>query len=442
MTASHHRSATARATEGLSPLALVAGMSGNLMEWYDFALYGVLAATLGELFFPHGSRLVALLSVFGVFAAGYVMRVLGGALFGHVGDRVGRRRALLLSAVAMAVATSLVGCLPTHATAGVVAPILFTILRLVQGLSVGGEFTTSITYLIEHAPPGRRALQGSFAGLTAGAGILLGSAMGSALFALYTTEEILAWAWRLPFLLSVPLGLSLTLLRSTLPDDAPAATTASPSARDVENGNTTTRSPVWRVLRAHPGEILRGALLGFGPNAGFYAIAVFLASFLATEHILPERSALSLETASIAWIVILTPLAGHLADRIGRRPMVVAGMVGSALFAVPLLLLLRTGGPTADLIAELAFATLVVATLAPYQVWLAERFPRDLRASGLGLAYNGAAGILGGTTPLVCATLAELTKSDLAPGAYVAFACLTSLIVALRTGETGDRPLS
>jgi len=434
-----------RTTTSLSPLGLLAGMSGNLMEWYDFALYGVLAATLGELFFPHGSRLVALLSVFGVFAAGYVMRLAGGALFGHVGDRLGRRRALLISAVAMAVATSLVGCLPTYATAGILAPILFTVLRLVQGLSVGGEFTTSITYLVEHAPPGRRALQGSFAGLTAGAGILLGSAIGSALFGLYTPQQVLDGAWRLPFLLSVPLGLSLALLRSTLPDDAPAAaasvTARATSAATGEAGGAAS-SPVWRVLRTHPGEILRGALLGFGPNAAFYAIAVFLASFLATEHILPESSALGLETASIALIVILTPLAGFLADRLGRRPMVIAGTAGAALFAIPLFHLLHDAGPTGDLAAELVFASLVVLSLAPYQVWLAERFPRDLRASGLGLAYNGAAGILGGTTPLVCAALVEATGSELAPGAYVAFACVTSLVVALRTGETGNAPLA
>lgn len=428
---SHTSDERARDEQGLTPLALLAGMSGNLMEWYDFALYGVLAATLGELFFPHGNRLLALLSVFGVFAAGYVMRILGGAWFGHVGDRLGRRRGLLLSTVAMAVATSLVGCLPTYASVGIAAPLLFTLLRLVQGLSVGGEFTTSLTYLVEHAPPRRRGLQGSFASLTAGAGILLGSAVGNALFALFSTEQVLAWAWRLPFLLSVPLGLSLALLRAALPDDAPSSP-AHAAAPAVGAGT----SPVWRVLREHPGEILRGALLGFGPNAAFYAIAVFLASFLATEKILPESSALSLQTASIAFMVVLTPLAGHLGDRFGRKPMVVAGLAGCLVAAVPLLMLLRDGSDTRDLWAELVFSGFVVATLSPYQVWLAERFPRELRVSGLGLAYNGAAGLLGGTTPLVCAALAEVTGSALAPGAYVAFACLVSLVIALRTGET------
>jgi MHS family proline/betaine transporter-like MFS transporter len=424
--------AVAPAPITLSAVGLIAGMSGNLMEWYDFALYGILASTLGELFFPHGTRLLALLSVFGVFAAGYVMRLVGGAAFGHIADHVGRRRALLLSAVAMASATTAVGCLPTYAALGIAAPILFTALRLVQGLSVGGEFTTSISYLIEHAPPHRRALQGSLASLTAGAGILLGSAIGNALFALFSTEQVLAWAWRIPFVLSVPLGVSLAVLRSTLPADA------APGERTAADR----RSPVWTVLRSRPADLVRGALLGWGPNTAFYTVAVFLGSFLATEHLLPERSALGLQTASIALMVVLTPVAGFLADLVGRRAMVIMSTAGCLAFAWPLLAILRDADPTNDLIAEFAFCTLIVAGLAPYQVWLAERFPRSLRGSGLGIAYNGAAGILGGTTPLACAALVELTGNPVAPAAYVAFAALVSLVIAARTPDTAHAPLS
>jgi MHS family proline/betaine transporter-like MFS transporter len=414
----------------LSPLALLAGMSGNLMEWYDFALYGVLAATLGQLFFPSGNRLLALLSVFGVFAAGYLMRLLGGAAFGHIADRLGRRRALLLSAATMAIATSAVGCLPTYASIGIAAPVLFTVLRLLQGLSVGGEFTTSISYLIEHAPPGRRALQGSFAGLTGGAGILLGSAMGNALFAIFDLDQVLAWAWRLPFLLSVPLGLSLAILRASLPEAPPAA------PRRAQE-----RSPVWTVLREHPGEIVRGALLGWGPNTSFYTLSVFLGSFLSAERLLPQQTALGLQTASIALMVVLTPVAGRLADRFGRKPLVMTSATACAILALPLLAVLRDGDPTNDLFAELLFGSMIVGGMAPFQVWLAERFPRSLRASGLGLAYNGAAGLLGGTTPLVSTALAEATGSPLAPGGYVMLACLVTLAMALRTPETGRDPL-
>jgi len=415
----------------LSPLALVAGMSGNLMEWYDFALYGVLAATLGQLFFPHGSRLAALLAVFGVFAAGFVMRVVGGAAFGHIGDRLGRRRALLVSASVMALATALVGCLPTYAQAGVWAPILFTLFRLLQGLSVGGEFTTSISFLIEHAPPRHRALQGSLAGCTGGLGILLGSAMGNALFSIFTHDDVLAWAWRLPFLLSVPLGLSLAVLRATLPADAPQAARA-----------PGTVSPVWAVLRSHPRRIVRGALLGWGPNSAFYTVAVFLGSFMATERMLPLQSALGLQTASIALMVVLTPLAGALADRVGRRRVVLSGLALLAALAAPLLMILRNGDPRDDLFAELLYSALIVCALPVYQVWIAESFPHAMRTSGLGLAYNGAAGILGGTTPLISTALADASGSALAPAAYVILACAVSFAMGLGTPETGDRPLT
>jgi MHS family proline/betaine transporter-like MFS transporter len=418
----------APAKQSLSPLAVAAAMCGNLMEWYDFALYGVLAATLGEVFFPSGSRLVALLAVFGVFAAGYFMRLVGGGAFGHIADRLGRRRALLLSAATMAGATALVGCLPSYTQVGVLAPVLFTLFRLLQGLSIGGEFTTSISYLIEHAPPGRRALHGSLAGCAGGVGVLLGSAMGTALFSVFTTDEVRTWAWRLPFLLALPLGLSLAVLRVGLPEDTP---------RDAAE-----RSPVSTVLRERPAEIVRGALLGWGANTSFYTIAVFLGSFLTVERLLPEHTALSIQTASIASMVILTPLAGALADRLGRKPLVLTSLIGCAVLAWPLLAILRNGNASDDWFAELIFAAFIVGGMAPYQVWLAERFPRGLRASGLGLAYNGAAGILGGTTPLLSTSLADATGSPLAPAAYVTIACLISLAVAMRTPETGRTPLT
>jgi MHS family proline/betaine transporter-like MFS transporter len=199
---------------------------------------------------------------------------------------------------------------------------------------------------------------------------------------------------------------------------------------------------VWAVLRRHPRQVLRGALVGWGPNSCFYFVAVFLGSFLPTERMLPLPSALGLETASIAFMLVLTLLAGALADRFGRRVLVLVGSAGCGLVVFPLLIIARGGDPTPDLVSQFVFSTFVVTALVPYQVWLTEQFPRSLRASGLGLAYNGAAGILGGSAPLVCTTLAELTGSALAPAGYIAFACLMTLTVAARIPETGDRPLA
>jgi MHS family proline/betaine transporter-like MFS transporter len=162
----------------LKPIAVIAGMAGNMMEWYDFALYGVMASTLGKLFFPQSNHLISIISVFGVFAAGYIMRLGGGAFFGHITDHYGRRIALLTSATVMAITTALVGFLPSYSVVGIAAPLLLVFLRLVQGLSTGGEFITSITYLVENAPPKHRGLIGTLAGSTASGGILLGSGAG------------------------------------------------------------------------------------------------------------------------------------------------------------------------------------------------------------------------------------------------------------------------
>lgn len=415
--------------EKMRPLALVAGISGNLMEWYDFGLYGVLAATLGKLFFPEGNGFVALLSVYGVFAAGYIARLAGGTVLGHIGDRFGRRRALLISVLVMAVATFLVGCLPTYATLGVFAPVLFTVFRLLQGVSVGGEFTTSLSYMVEHAPENHRAFQGSFASLSATSGILLGSATGNLLFSIFTTEQILAWAWRLPFLISLPMGIGIAVLRRVLPVDQP------PQAAKKQP------SPLVRVVREYPLLLVRGTLLGWGVTVAFYVSAVFLSSFLATGHFMDQKTALQAQTLAIAVIIIFTPLSGLLADHFGRKKIVLLTALASMTLAFPFFLALVSGGLVVDFLAIGVFSMWIGLGFSPYQVWLAEQFPASLRASGLGIAYNTCAGILGGTTPLVATALVQFSGSRIAPAGLVVVSALTTLGVALYMKETKGRPL-
>jgi MHS family proline/betaine transporter-like MFS transporter len=176
-------------------------MIGNVLEWYDFAIYGYFAAAIGRHFFPHQSPVAQLLSAFGVFAVGYLMRPVGGVLVGHIGDRFGRRAALTFSVAAMAIPTFLIGLLPGYATIGLAAPIALTLLRIAQGLSVGGEYTSSMVFLVEHAPEGRRGLMGALTSCGATGGILLGSAVGAAFAAAMPIETLDAWGWRIPFLL-------------------------------------------------------------------------------------------------------------------------------------------------------------------------------------------------------------------------------------------------
>jgi MHS family proline/betaine transporter-like MFS transporter len=192
---------------------IAAGMIGNVLEWYDFAIYGYFAATIGRHFFPHEDAVAQLLSAFGVFAIGYLMRPLGGALVGHIGDKLGRRTALTFSVAAMAIPTFLIGLLPGYQSIGLLAPIGLTLLRVVQGLSVGGEYTSSMVFLVEHAPEGRRGLMGALGASGATAGILLGSAVGAIFAGSMSTAALDAWGWRIPFLLGLMVGIAGNILR-------------------------------------------------------------------------------------------------------------------------------------------------------------------------------------------------------------------------------------
>jgi MHS family proline/betaine transporter-like MFS transporter len=192
---------------------IAAGMIGNVLEWYDFAIYGYFAATIGRQFFPNEDAVAQLLSAFGVFAIGYLMRPLGGVLVGHIGDTFGRRAALTFSVVAMAIPTFLMGLLPGYQTIGVLAPIGLTLLRVVQGLSVGGEYTGSMVFLVEQAPEGRRGLMGALGASGSTAGILLGSAVGATFAASMSTAALDAWGWRIPFLLGLLVGIAGYIFR-------------------------------------------------------------------------------------------------------------------------------------------------------------------------------------------------------------------------------------
>ena len=410
-------------------LPLLAGVSGNLMEWYDFGLYGVLAATLGKLFFSDSGGFTGLLSVYGVFAAGYIARVAGGTILGHIGDRFGRRRALLLSALVMALATFLVGCLPTIQTIGIAAPVLFTFFRLLQGLSVGGEFTTSLSYLIENAPLNRRAFHGSFAAMSATGGLLLGSATGNLLFSIFTAEEILQWAWRIPFLLSLPLGILIAILRSVLPADAPLESACQAP------------SPVVRVLKEHTSLVIRGALLGWGSAASFYLVAVFLSSYLATEHYLDQKSALAAQTLAIATVMVMVPVSGRLADLFGRKKMVLLSSTACLVCAFPLFMIFEKFALEGDFLAAGFFAMLVALGFTSYQIWIAELFPFDLRGSGLGISYNIAAGCFGGTTPLVATGLVQFSGHPVAPAALVVVTSLVTICTAWTLKDTTRKAL-
>ena len=306
---------------------IVAGAIGNVLEWYDFAVYGYFAAAIGRAFFPKEDPVAQVLSAFGIFAVGYVMRPIGGAVVGHIGDHYGRRAALSFSVLAMAIPTFLVGVLPGYVTLGLMAPIALTALRMVQGMSVGGEYTTSIIFMVEQAPEGRRGLIGAMACCGAAGGILLGSATGAILANLMSAAALEQWGWRIPFLLGLLVGLVGFFVRRHVADAPPA----SPSAR----------SPLIDTFRLYPGVLARLAGLATFNAVGFYLMFVYIVSWLQLVDGVAPAHALAINTFNMALLLPTMIGVGWLSDRIGRKPILIAATVLGFVGAVPLFWLLH-----------------------------------------------------------------------------------------------------
>ncbi|MCW5889912.1 MAG: MFS transporter [bacterium] len=402
---------------------IVAGIAGNVMEWYDFAVYGYFAPTIGAHFFPADSQVASLLSAFGVFAAGFLMRPFGGMVFGHVGDRFGRKTALLVSVAAMAVPTFLIGVLPDHAQIGIAASVLMVALRLVQGLAVGGEYTSSVVYLAEGAPAARRGYMASWSVFGAVAGILLGSAAGALVTSLLSPAAMHAWGWRVPFLLGISVGFAGVVIRRHLTETAPPAVAGS-------------TSPVVEALRAHWPAMLRVAGFNVLNGVAFYLLFVYGATWLTEVVQLDAGRALQINTISMVVLLVLIPLAGALSDRIGRKPPLVAACALLFVLAWPLFWLMHHPDPQLALAGQVAFALPIALFLGVGPVAMTELFPARVRCSAVSIGYNLALAIFGGTTPLVATWLIHATGDPLAIAWYLMAAAAVSLGVILGLRET------
>jgi MFS transporter, MHS family, proline/betaine transporter len=394
---------------------IAAGMIGNVLEWYDFAIYGYFAATIGRHFFPHEDPVAQLLSAFGVFAIGYLMRPLGGALVGHIGDSFGRRAALTFSVAAMAIPTFLIGLLPDYQTIGLFAPIGLTLLRVVQGLSVGGEYTSSMVFLVEHAPEGRRGLMGALGASGATAGILLGSAIGAAFAACMSTETLDAWGWRIPFLLGLMVGIAGYILRRYV--------------LETGVGEKRMRAPIIETLYDHWRVVLGFIGLSVYNAVTFYIAFVYLVSWLQTaDGIAPSRS-LEINSFSMAILLPLVIAAGWLSDRFGRKPLLLLASMAGVVGALPLFWLLNHPSELLAQIGQLGFVLLMGVYGGTLPAVLVEAAPASVRCTAVALGYNLCFGLFGGLSPLVATWLVERAGNEIAP----AFLIMASAAVTLLT---------
>lgn len=410
----------------------LAGAVGNLLEWYDFGLYGLLAPVLASLFFPGHDRIAALLAVYGGFAGGFAMRPIGAAVLGHLADRVGRRFVLVLSVVLMGVSTVLVGLLPTYASAGVWAPILLIVIRLLQGFSVGGEFVDSVTYLVEAAPD-RRGFAGSFANLGSTGGMLLGAGAAAGLTSFANPATVTAWAWRAPFLFGGVIASSAYLLRRHLPETYVSKKIAEAGAKTVVKK----QSPLRQAIRKQPGILLATLLFTSGYGIANYVTMVLLPTYAREISHIADQQALRINGAGQALALLVVPLAGWLSDHVWRRRTMLAVAFGvEAAFAWKAFVLVDHSGAGGLWIAQLVFAFLLAVVMGTAPAMLSEQFEPEYRVSAHAVAFNIGIGIFGGTAPMVSMGLIKLTGNRMAPAGYLIAA---AVVAALSVSMMQDR---
>lgn len=416
-----------RATKAVSS-AIVSGI-GTSIEWYDFYLYGIAGALVfNKLFFPEISPLAGTLASFGVFAAGFVTRPLGGVIFGHFGDRVGRKRMLVISMVMMGLATFCVGLLPTYAEAGILAPVLLVVLRVLQGLAVGGEWSGAALLAVETAPPGRRGLYGSFPQMGVPFGNFASTLVFSAVISM-PSGQFLAWGWRIPFLLSIVLVTVGLIVRLRLAE--------TPAFEAVRDTGSLVKIPTAVALRRFPLAIVFAVGACFAPFIFSYFLTTFGITYGTTVVHLSKHFVLDTVAIASAVEFVTMPLAGALSDRWGRRRTFLTGTIATAVVTIPFFLAVR-GGNEAVWFAAVVFCTgiihpLMYGTLAAFSV---ELFPANIRYSATALGYQFGGLFGGGFAPLILTSLLAVnTKSFALLAGYIFFGCAVTVVCVGFAGQ-------
>ncbi len=414
----------------------LASFVGTAIEWYDFFIYGTAAALVfGQLFFPpNEDPLIGTLAAFATYAVGFAARPVGGVVFGHFGDRVGRKSMLVITILTMGLATFLIGLLPTYAQVGIWAPVLLVVLRLIQGFSVGGEWGGAALMTVEHAPEGRRGYYGSWTMAASPAGAMLATG-AFALASGLPDEQFLAWGWRLPFLLSIVLvGVGLFIRLRIL---------ETPAFERIKEAGAEVRLPVVEAVRQHPRSVMLAAGMNLGFNTFIFVLFTFMLSYATTQLGLPRGVVLQATVVGGAVQIVSVLAFSALSDRVGRRPVMLAGAAFLALYAFPLFWLVNTGS------TALIFLALVIgffgsaAIFGPMAAFIAESFDTKVRYSGASLGYQMGAVLGGGLSPFVAtALLAWSGGASWSVSVYLVLGALMSLVSVYLLAETYRSELS
>jgi len=421
---------------------VAASMAGTTVEWYDFFLYGVAAALVfPAVFFPSDDPAVGTLLALGTFAIGFVARPLGGLVFGHYGDKLGRKKLLVISLVGMGVATFAIGLLPGYATIGFAAPLLLTVLRLVQGFAIGGEWGGAVLIVSEHGDPSRRGYWASWPQAGVPFGQLLANALLFLLAAVQSDEAFQSWGWRIPFLLSAVLVLIGLYIRLSV-EESPIFQEAQRKAAELVAAGHKEVVPIVDVFRRYPREVFTAMGARFAENVCYYVFTIVITSYVQQTLGLPNSFVLGAVMIGAAVHLVVIPLWGIASDRVGRKPIYLLGAAGVGVWAFVFIALLNTGNFALTTVAVVGGLVFHGAMYGPQAAFLSEMFGTKVRYSGVSVGYQLASVVAGGLAPVIAVALYTSFGTGYAVSVYVALSALLTIIAVASYGETRHRDLA
>lgn len=419
--------------------AITAAALGNAMEWFDFGVYGFVAYALGQIFFPGATPGVQVIAALATFSVPFLVRPLGGIFFGALGDKYGRQKILAITIIIMAISTFCIGLIPSYDSIGIWAPILLLLAKLAQGFSVGGEYSGAAIFVAEYSPDKKRGFMGSWLDFGSIAGFVLGAGVVVVLSSVLGEQRFMAWGWRLPFFLALPLGVIGLYLRHAL-EETPAFQKHSENLQQHSAADAPQPVSFAEIARGHWRSLLSCVGLVIATNVTYYMLLTYMPSYLSHNLHYPEDHGILIIIVVMLGMLFVQPVIGLLSDRFGRRPFVIGGSIGLLLLAVPCFMLITSGSLVLIFAGLLVLAVLLNAFTGVMASSLPAMFPTKIRYSALAIAFNISV-LIAGLTPTLSAWLVEVTQNLYMPAYYLMAIAVVGLITGILMKETANLPL-